>query len=1074
MYRTGDIVRMGLDQTIYFLGREDNQVKVNGHRIELEEVEQKILALGEIKQIALVVSEEEDGLQRIVAFYVANQKTDLNQVKQNLQDNLPRYMMPALWIEIEELPFTRSRKIDRKALAEKISEIEFEEDFLPAETNTEKILAEFYCQVLKLKSAGRNSNFYALGGISLHAINLLGLISRKFSVKLTINEILANPVLEDLASLIDQKTDEAEETVIPCQRPEGEPRLPSLDQERIYALTVDEVGDAYHIQEALKITLDVTVRDVFKALSKLVNRYESLRSNFVIEDGELRVKVREKDLISLNTSFADELDNAELQDLLGQMRRPYDLAQDPLYRFHLVEQNESLILLLDFHHIIMDAWSLHLLLEEFFVLLENGELDEVNIQMSDYAYWQKEQRKLPSYKKHANLYNEYLNKAEISKFEVSTSSSKDIETESVSKSYTLELNRSKLQDIFTKAESTPYVFFSAVLDILLSKMLNKTDLTYATVVNARSNSNFSHLVGMLVNTSLIHVNPDPEFSFISYFNEKNQNLTTIRQMEYFNFQDLRKLENYPADEPSIIFTVEEDSAKASREGVENLPIDYSDAKYDLSFYVVLGKEDFKLRLECKKEKYPIWFLDSLARGFNNLLRQIMVDQATKLTDLTLSDSLYQETVLNEFNDTKRDYPRDKRLDQLFKETAELYPELPALIYRGESISYAKLDNVSDSLAVYLKEQGAKEEDSIAIKLDHRVWQIIAILASLKVGCYFLPIDTSYPLERQLYMIEDSKVVHLVTDRAEYLEGLNVKSTILNTDLLEVYTGRKLSPAQASSQTCAYRMYTSGTTSKPKGVAVSHRNIVRLVKNTNFMEFPVGKRFLQTSTIAFDASTLEIWGSLLNGMCLVLSDKEDILDPRQIKKMIADHEIYALWLSAPLFRQLVLEEANLFAGVKYLLAGGDVLPAEEIKLVRDLHPELQIINGYGPTENTTFSTTFTIDQDYETIPIGYPIANSRCYFLDKNNNFLLPGAIGELYVAGDGVAISYPEDPELTKEKFLDDPFYSGERMYKTGDMGYWDDKGCIHFLGRRDNQVKIRGFRIELGEIENVSRTPEK
>ena len=264
------------------------------------------------------------------------------------------------------------------------------------------------------------------------------------------------------------------------------------------------------------------------------------------------------------------------------------------------------------------------------------------------------------------------------------------------------------------------------------------------------------------------------------------------------------------------------------------------------------------------------------------------------------------------------------------------------------------------------------------------------------------------------------------------------------------------------------MYTSGTMGTPKGVMVKHKNIIRLVKNTNFMEFQEGVSFLQTSSVVFDASTLEIWGSLLNGMCLCLTRKEDILNASKLRKYIKEWKIDALWLSAPLFNQISQGNEDMFEGVTWLLVGGDRLPAKQIHKVREANKKLRVLNGYGPTENTTFSTIFEVDDEYDDIPIGYPISNSTVYIMDQSKKILPIGALGEICVGGAGIAAGYIRDDELTRKKFITNPYQTEDRIYCTGDIGRWNEKGYIEFLGRKDNQVKIRGFRVEMKEIESV------
>jgi len=405
------------------------------------------------------------------------------------------------------------------------------------------------------------------------------------------------------------------------------------------------------------------------------------------------------------------------------------------------------------------------------------------------------------------------------------------------------------------------------------------------------------------------------------------------------------------------------------------------------------------------------------------------------------------------------------------------------------------------------EKGVQPGTIVGIIGDRSVEMIIGILGILKAGGAYLPIDVDYPEQRKQYMLTDSNAeILLITHHLS--EGFSFEKEIIT---LETYKKTEASfessppapcalrHASPASDSFAYIMYTSGSTGEPKGVMVTHRNVVRLVKNTDYVELGEETRILQTGAPVFDATTFEIWGSLLNGGQLVLTDKEVILDARGLTEALKEYHINTLWLSAPLFNQLMQQNIELFEPLNYLLVGGDVLSPPHINRVKQRFPGLKVINGYGPTENTTFSTTYLIEKEFEqAIPIGSPIANSTAYIMDRHNRVQPIGVWGELVVGGDGVSMGYLNSPELTAKKFDQDfqdyqdekgpaarehyiekgkgidknpltslPLYLSTPLYRTGDLARWLPDGNIEFLGRKDQQVKIRGFRIELGEIEN-------
>lgn len=440
----------------------------------------------------------------------------------------------------------------------------------------------------------------------------------------------------------------------------------------------------------------------------------------------------------------------------------------------------------------------------------------------------------------------------------------------------------------------------------------------------------------------------------------------------------------------------------------------------------------------------------------------------EVIDIEILKEDERKKILYVFNNTQTAYPRDKKIHQLFEEQVEATPNNIAVKFGEKLFTYSELNKRANQLAKVLSEKGVGEESIVAIMVPRSIESIIGILAILKAGGAYLPIDPGYPDERKLYMLEDSGAKILLTlSHLKPITGILLPDTLYLEDIT-LYQGDGTNiPHINRAENLAYVMYTSGSTGKPKGTMVEHRNVVRLVKNTNYIDFKKEDRILQTGAIVFDACTFEIWGALLNGLSLYLVDENTILDAKKLREALKEYKITILWLTSPLFNQLSEKNPEMFSELRVLLVGGDTLSPKHINNVMEQCPRLKVINGYGPTENTTFSTCFVIDEKPEgNIPIGRPISNSTAYIVDKYNQLLPIGVFGELWVGGDGVGRGYLKRKELTDEKFIDSPFVQGERIYKTGDLARWLPDGNIEFTGRIDNQVKIRGFRIELGEVE--------
>ncbi|MDB6096739.1 MAG: amino acid adenylation protein, partial [Francisellaceae bacterium] len=445
--------------------------------------------------------------------------------------------------------------------------------------------------------------------------------------------------------------------------------------------------------------------------------------------------------------------------------------------------------------------------------------------------------------------------------------------------------------------------------------------------------------------------------------------------------------------------------------------------------------------------------------------------------LTLEE---QYKVLKEWNNTTRSYPENKTIHHLFEQQVVRTPNAPAIVFKEQSLSFNELNQQSNQLAHYLRKQGVGPDVLVIISYPQSFEVFIGILAILKAGGSYVPIDPSYPKERISYILEDtkSKIILTHTDLLDSFPQTNAQIITLNKIQLENYSKNNLSDF-AQSRNLAYVIYTSGSTGKPKGVMIEHKSINRLIFNQNYILLSTQSVIAQTSNIAFDAATFEIWGSFLLGGKLILIDKNEVLSSTSLGMYIKKHGINVMWLTSSLFNSLFDQNPDIFKGIQYLLIGGEALSYKHVRKCLSGKYVTHLINGYGPTESTTFAVCNILNESdnfEKNVPIGRPISNTQVYIL---NSFLKPISIetnGELYIGGEGLARGYLNNPKLSQERFIDNPFVSDAdkilgknlKLYKTGDICRWLADGNIEYIGRIDDQVKIRGFRIELGEIETV------
>jgi amino acid adenylation domain-containing protein/thioester reductase-like protein len=495
------------------------------------------------------------------------------------------------------------------------------------------------------------------------------------------------------------------------------------------------------------------------------------------------------------------------------------------------------------------------------------------------------------------------------------------------------------------------------------------------------------------------------------------------------------------------------------------------AKFDLLLEAVLEEENLILRFEYCTKLFTEEYMNRFAKHYINVLKEVLQNIDIKVSDIEIIDKKEKKKILEENNNNHTRYERDKTVIQLFEKQVERTPNKIAITFEENELTYKQLNEKSNQLANYMiKNFNIQKQDKVAIFVKKSFESVIAIIATIKAGAIFVPIDIEYPNERIDYILQDSGA-KIVLTLEEFERKIKDKCTTLNIDLKnDIYKSKAIKNPKNKlmPKDLIYIMYTSGSTGKPKGVMVEHRNVVRLVRNTNYIDFSKCERILQTGSIVFDACTFEIWGALLNGLSLYIIKKKELLDCNIFEQYLIKNQIDTLWLTAPLFNQLSEENPYMFKKIKYLLTGGDVLSVRHINMVMEANPNINIINGYGPTENTTFSCCFRIDKKYKTsIPIGKAIANSTAYVVSKNQKIQPIGIPGELWVGGDGVSKGYLNREDLTNEKFIPNPFGDGI-IYKTGDLVKLLPSGNIEFIGRLDKQVKIRGFRVELSEIDNV------
>ncbi|MEK3804425.1 amino acid adenylation domain-containing protein [Bacillus sp. FSL K6-1234] len=1078
LYKSGDLVCYLDNGELEYIGRKDFQVKIRGHRVEIKEIEYWFTQREEVKNVTVIPKTDDMNVTYLCA-YVEGQ-VDTDKLRREIIQSLPTYMVPHFIIEVDKIPLTSNGKVDSKMLPNPLEQNKNEEGYEEPSTDLEVKLVEAFETLFHSRPIGINDNFYSLGGDSLRAARLSGMLKKSLNMAVSIKDILAYPTIRSLAHLLTTRDSVVNESIRKAEVKKFYEASPA--QRNMYTLCNIVEGTHYNIPLIYELKGAVNEDQLCYAFKELVARHEALRTTFELKGERVQQVIHEIMILDYETLRT----RRPVLEIAKEKINVFSLEDGPLFRWALIydDEHQRKYLFLDFHHIICDGITVNIFMDDLFSLLEGHHFEINPLQYRDYSEWQTTRLKNNQLTAHKKYYSE-LFEGGIPKLNIKTDFSRPMY--STFKGHTIPFAISKdlvqkLKGIATETGTTIFMVLFAAFNVFLSKHANEEDIVVGTPFSGRVNSDSNEIAGMFVNTLPIRSQPSSEKRFKDYLLEiKSLVLSSIEHSDYQFEQLVQDLEvdRNAGYNPifNTMFTMQNFEVKsfknATLEAIKQ-PLYTDCSRFDMLLYSYEEEHDVRFEWEYSTDLFKADTIKRYINQFMQLLENISSDVNESISSLSLLTREDQEVILNDFNDTLTDYPTNSNIIDLFAELKTEQPDKTILIKDGIGMTVKELDECSDSVAHYLLSKGVQEEQPVGLMMDKSFEMIITTLGILKAGAAYVPIDQDAPLQRINFIIQDCQLPYIISNDTN--TDKNIEADIIKYDetKLEDITKTDLPTRKANS--LAYIIYTSGSTGQPKGVLIEDRNIIRLVKGTEYIDFSAHQNLLMTGSFSFDASTFEIWGTLLNGLTLTLIDKEKMLDTKELAKVIEENQIDMLWITSPFFNQLINEDATLFIKVKTLIVGGDVLSTHHTRMAIENSPNLQIINAYGPTENTTFSTTYKMTKDIpQTVPIGKPISNSTAYVVDQSTNELLPiGQIGELWVGGDGVARGYLNREDLTNEKFIKNPFSKEGKVYKTGDLARWNEDGSLEFCGRMDNQVKIRGYRIELGEIEGTIRKHEQ
>ena len=1078
MYRSGDLARWLPDGNIEYIGRIDHQVKIRGFRIELGEIESQLLKNEEIKEAAVIDREDVQGNKYLCAYIVSEREITVPELRKNLSQRLPDYMIPAYFMQLTKMPLTPTGKVNRKALPEPDGEINTGVEYAAPRNATEEKLVNIWKEVLGVEKLGIDEDFFTIGGHSLKAIKMASIIQRELEASISIGEIFDNSTVRKLAEYIG-KTKESEYSSIEAVE-DREVYNVSSAQKRLFALnqfSKEEIN--YNIPIVILLEGELDKVKIIESFKKLVDRHEAFRTSFELADDEIMQRIHKQ--IDFKVEYEELEKNYEeiITSKITDFIKPFDLSKAPLFRVKLIRLEEGKhILIIDMHHIISDGVSLNIILQEFAKLYRGENLEKLRIQYKDYSIWEGKMQTLDIMKKHEEYWTKVFSD-EIPVLDLPTDYNRpDIQSfEGEDFSFSIDENLTeKLREICKANGATLYMTLLSAYNILLSKYSGQEDITIGSPIAGRQHADLQGIVGMFVNTLAMRNHPNKTKTFSEFLQEVKKNALDAFEHQNYQFDRLVEKLNIRRDlRRNALFDtmfmlqntdnniIELDNIKISKYQIENKV-----SKFDITLAAEEIGEKLYFAFEYCTKLFRKETIKQISGHFMNILKAVAENPEIKISDIDMLSEKEKTKILVDFNNTEAEYPKDKTIQELFEEQAYKTQDNIALIYENSILTYRELNGKSNQLARSLRDKGVKPDTIVGIMAERSLEMIIGIMAILKAGGAYLPIDPEYPEDRIQYMLENSSAGIVLTQK-HLLNKIKFNGISLGLEDKTLYLGNKSNLKNLNnSSNLAYVIYTSGSTGKPKGVMIEHRSAVNFITGiTNKIQMKAKDSILALTTISFDIFFLETLLPLTKGLKVFIGSNRLLRDANTLSKFIIENDINIFQATPSRIQLLSNSNKGLacLSKVDKILVGGEALPENLFEELKNLKLK-RLFNMYGPTETTVWSSIKDLT-DCSKIDIGKPIANTRIYILDSNYKPKPVGAAGELYIAGDGVARGYLNNLKLTEERFKADPFRSGDRMYKTGDLARWLPDGNIEFIGRIDNQVKIRGFRIELGEIES-------
>lgn len=1103
-YFTGDLGSMRPDGCLIHKGRKDFRVKIRGNGVELGEVERALRSHPAVSQAVAVSREDGSGENRLVAYYIARDsgRQSVSELRQFVNERLPDYMTPSAFVRLEAFPLTPTGKIDRRALPDPGGcRPELDTPFLTPRTDVERTVARIFSECTGIDQVGIEDNFFDLGGDSLILARLVSRLSVTFQREFSVHELFESSSVAGIARLLEATAHptRAKVELIPSSNSKNSPPHLSFAQQRLWFLDQLNPGDpAYNLLSAFQITGKLNVTALEQSFNEVIARHEVLRSVFDSVDGQPFQRILPSVTIELPVidigGHESKLDSdvAIQQHCVRLARQPFDLSRGPLLRLSLLRRGDDRhILLLAIHHIVFDGWSMGVLWSELSACHEafaSGRqvfLPMLPVQYADYARWQRDWFQNQVLQEQLEYWRRQL--VGITPMQLLTDRPRPLIQTSRGAKQHLALSAdlsAKLKRLSHDRETTLFMTLMAAFQALLHRYTAQDDIVIGCPVAGRTRPEVENLIGFFLNMLILRGDTSGDPTFFELLDRVRQVCLAAYARQDLPFEKLveelhpeRHLNRNPIVDVTFAFqNTPHVSPKLSGASVSQLDIDSGISRFDLQLFLEETAGKLRGYFSYNTDLFHAQTMGRIAEHFTNLLESIAAYPDQPIGQLNPLSKPELQQLREEWNDTKRDYPSDKVVHELFEAQVEQSPDSVVLVFESQQLTYRELNHKANQLAHYLRKRGVRPETLVAVCMERSLEMVIGILGVLKAGGAYVPIDPDSPIDRLKFMLRDTQAPLILTQErfssllAEFADQRVCLDSAGDAFSLE---SKENPENRVDGKNAAYMIYTSGSTGTPKGVLSVHGGIRnRLQWMQDAYRLTPADRVLQKTPFTFDVSVWEFLWPLISGAGLVIARPGGHRDSAYLVRLINSQQITALHF-VPSMLGVFLQEAGVESctTLRQVFCSGEAL-SYELQQGYFERMGAALHNLYGPTEASIDVTAWECrsDSDRTVVPIGRPIANTQVYILDQQLQPVPIGIAGELHIGGVGLARGYLNQPELTAEKFIYHSF-SGEpvkRLYKTGDLARYLPDGNIEYLGRMDNQVKIRGYRIEPGEIEAV------